>query len=202
MSRKRTHKAAPRANIQANGMYLQPQKRKSSALLTLALMGGVALVALNSCDDESSADDNHSDGVFFSSTQQCIDAGHSAQVCTDAWNKAKEEFEKEVPAHLTRYACESSYGNGQCYYDSSLGSYFPLMAGFLLAQAIQQNRNDPYYSGNGYLSRPVWTNSGGDYSWRSGSATASSSGKTIVKSSTVSRGGFGRSSSARGSWGG
>ena len=59
--------------------------------------------------------------------------------------------------------------------------------------------------GSSFASRPVWRNTSGDYSWRSGSGkkeSYSSGGFTTKKASTVSRGGYGRSSSARGHWGG
>ncbi|WP_312582322.1 DUF1190 domain-containing protein [Atlantibacter hermannii] len=178
---------------------LTPQtSRKSSAVLTLALMGGVALIALNSCDEDEQPDD----GVFYASPLECINAGNSAQVCNDAWNTAKENFAKEVPANFTREACEKSYGS--CYLDNITGSWSPIMMGFLLANAVQQNRNDNYTSSTGsYTSRPVWSNSHGDYVWRRSTSWSSDSGQPALKSSsTVSRGGFGRSSSARGSWGG
>ncbi|MCV8297040.1 hypothetical protein ODS13_21435, partial [Escherichia coli] len=62
-----------------------------------------------------------------------------------------------------------------------------------------------HHRGSSFASRPVWRNTSGDYSWRSGSGkkeSYSSGGFTTRKASTVSRGGYGRSSSARGHWGG
>lgn len=173
-------------------------QRKSSAVLTLAIMGGVALVALNGCDEDEQSDD----GVFYSSPLECINAGNSAQVCNDAWNNAKANFAKEVPTNLTRDECEKSYRN--CYLDNISGNWSPIMMGFLLANAVQQNRDNYFISSGGsYVSRPVWSNNHGEYTWRTGTSWSSGSGKVASKSTTtVSRGGFGHSSSARGSWGG
>lgn len=196
MSRKTKSKAG---RAPASGPMLTPHTtRKSSAVLTLAIMGGVALIALNSCDEDEQQDD----GIFYASPLACINAGNSAQVCNDAWNSAKENFVKEVPSNLTREACEKSYGN--CYQDNIAGNWSPIMMGFLLASAVQQNRNDNYTSSVGsYTSHPVWSNSRGEYVWRGSTSLSSSSKHFSLKStSTVSRGGFGHSSSARGSWGG
>ncbi|MCI5014736.1 hypothetical protein OSL39_22230, partial [Escherichia coli] len=71
-----------------------------------------------------------------------------------------------------------------------------------------QDRDEQFVynsGGSSFASRPVWRNTSGDYSWRSGSGkkeSYSSGGFTTKKASTVSRGGYGRSSSARGHWGG
>lgn len=199
MSSNRKSKTARMRQSNSGTMYSHSPKRKSSAVLTLALMGGAALIVLNSCDDDN---ETAKDGVFFSSPLACMNAGNSAQVCNDAWNKAKDNFEKDAPSQLTRDECEKSYGN--CYLNNSTGNWSPIMMGFLLANAMQQNRDNYYVSsGGGYISRPVWSNSHGDYVWRTGSSYSLGSSKQMTKTvSTVSRGGFGRSSSARGSWGG
>lgn len=102
--------------------------------------------------------------------------------------------------------CQSQFGD--CYFDSTDRSWVPVLSGFLLSRAIRQNCDEQYiYSsgGSSYVSRPVWRTTSGDYAWRSGtgkSDTVTSPGYITRKASTVSRGGYGRSSSARGHWGG
>ncbi|WP_231362568.1 DUF1190 domain-containing protein, partial [Escherichia coli] len=87
-------------------------------------------------------------------------------------------------------------------------SWIPVVSGFLLSRVIRKDRDEPFVynsGGSSFASRPVWRNTSGDYSWRSGSGkkeSYSSGGFTTKKASTVSRGGYGRSSSARGHWGG
>lgn len=198
MNRKKKSKSGVIRQPSDTAMLMPLPRRKSSAFLTLAIMSGVALVAFNGCDEDEKSDD----GDFYSSPLECINAGHSAQVCNDAWNIAKENFAKEAPANLTREACEKSFGN--CYLNNTTGNWSPVMMGFLLANAIQQNRDNYFISSGGsYVSRPVWSNHHGDYTWRTGTSWSAGSGKVVSKSTaTVSRGGFGHSSSARGSWGG
>ncbi|WP_312983863.1 DUF1190 domain-containing protein [Atlantibacter sp.] len=192
MSRKKNNKSGRVRQPGDTAMLTHLPRRKSSAVLTLAIMSGVALIALNGCDEDEKSDD----GVFYASPLECINAGNSAQVCNDAWNNAKANFAKEVPTNLTRDECEKSYHN--CYLDNVSGNCSPIMMGFLLANAVHQNRDNYYVSsGGGYVSRPVWSNNHGEYTWRTGSGKAASKSTT-----TVSRGGFGHSSSARGSWGG
>ncbi|EKP4561417.1 TPA: DUF1190 domain-containing protein, partial [Escherichia coli] len=95
-----------------------------------------------------------------------------------------------------------------CYYDNVEQSWIPVVSGFLLSRVIRKDRDEPFVynsGGSSFASRPVWRSTSGDYSWRSGSGkkeSYSSGGFTTKKASTVSRGGYGRSSSARGHWGG
>lgn len=198
MSRNKKNKSGRSRRSGTATMLTHSPRRKSPTVLTLALMGGVALIALNSCDEEEQSDD----GVFYSSPMDCVKAGNAARVCIDAWDKAKENFAKEVPVNLTREECEKSYDN--CYLNNTTGNWSPVMKGFLLANAVQQNRDNYFISSGGsYVSRPVWSNRYGDYTWRTGPSWSAGSGKVASKSTaTVSRGGFGHSSSARGSWGG
>jgi uncharacterized protein YgiB involved in biofilm formation len=107
---------------------------------------------------------------------------------------------------MSKESCQTQFGD--CYLDSTDQSWVPVFTGFLLSRAIRKDRDERYvYSsgGSSYASRPVWRTPSGDYSWRSGSGkndTATSHSYSTKKVSTVSRGGYGRSSSARGHWGG
>lgn len=119
---------------------------------------------------------------------------------------AKAAFYADVPKNMTQQNCQSKYEN--CYYDNVEQSWIPVVSGFLLSRVIRKDRDEPFVynsGGSSFASRPVWRNTSGDYSWRSGSGkkeSYSSGGFTTKKASTVSRGGYGRSSSARGHWGG
>ena len=136
----------------------------------------------------------------------CIDDGNSADVCADGWNSAKSEFYSNLPMQMSSESCQKQFGN--CYLDSTDHSWVPVFAGFLLSRVVRKDRDEQYVyhsGGSSYVSRPVWRTTSGDYSWRSGSGkndTATTHSYTTKKASTVSRGGYGRSSSARGHWGG
>ncbi|EAW1170123.1 DUF1190 domain-containing protein [Salmonella enterica subsp. enterica] len=185
--------------------FERQRNRYTPKCLTLAIMGGAAFFLLKGCGDGGNHD-NDGDGTFYATVNDCIDDGNSASVCADGWNNAKTEFYANVPKQLTQESCQSQFGD--CYFDSTDRSWVPVFSGFLLSRAIRQNRDEQYiYSsgGSSYVSRPVWRTTSGDYAWRSGtgkSDTATSPGYTTRKASTVSRGGYGRSSSARGHWGG
>lgn len=198
------HSAITHLNRPA-GILSSKRNRYAHRYLTLAIMGGAAFFLVKGCSDSGSSD-NDGDGTFYTTVQECADDGNNYSVCAEAWNHAHIAFEATLPRQMTRENCEQQFGN--CYVNNGENNWMPVMAGFLLGQAI---RNDPdesylYHSGGtSYVSRPVWRTSSGDYSWRSGSdkrSTAASHGYTTKKATTVSRGGYGRSSSARGHWGG
>lgn len=189
-----------------NGTYRNNQSgRKSGRFLTLAIMGGAAFFVLKGCSSDSS-NDNDGDGVFYTSPQDCVNDGNSAQLCTDAWNNAKAKFEAGIPHRMSQSQCAHTYDH--CYYDNVANSWAPVLTGFLLSKAIRKDRDEEYtYSsgGSSYASRAVWRTTAGDYTWRTGNKGTSADGHAgyaTKKVATVSRGGYGRSSSARGSWGG
>ncbi|SCB86459.1 Uncharacterized conserved protein YgiB, involved in bioifilm formation, UPF0441/DUF1190 family [Kosakonia oryzendophytica] len=205
-TRQKNYILSPAQSRSQRSLLSPPKERKSGQYLTLAIMGGAAFFALKGCSDHK--DDNDGDGVYYTSQQDCVDDGNTAQVCNDAWNNARMSFEQEIPTNMSQPACVQQYDH--CYYDNIGQRWMPVLSGFLLSKAIRKDRDEQYsYSSGGsmYSSRPVWRNSDGDYSWRSGGSTSNTSagshyGYTTKKATTFSRGGFGRSSSARGSWGG
>lgn len=181
--------------------FERQRNRYTPKCLTLAIMGGAAFFLLKGCGDGGNSD-NDGDGTFYATVNDCIDDGNSASVCADGWNNAKTEFYANVPKQLTQERCQTQFGD--CYFDITERSWVPVLSGFLLSRAIRQNRDEQYiYSsgGSSYVSRPVWRTTSGDYAWRSGtgkSDTVTSPGYITRKASTVSRGGYGRSSSAAG----
>ena len=188
-----------------NNPFEPRRNRYAQKYLTLALMGGAAFFVLKGCGDSGDVD-NDGDGTFYSTVQDCIDDGNTSDICAHGWNNAKAAFYADVPKNMTQQNCQSKYEN--CYYDNVEQSWIPVVSGFLLSRVIRKDRDEPFVynsGGSSFASRPVWRNTFGDYSWRSGSGkkeSYSSGGFTTKKASTVSRGGYGRSSSARGHWGG
>lgn len=198
------HSAITRMNRPVNP-FEKKRSRYSGKYLTLAIMGGAAFFVLKGCGDDAN-DDNDGDGVFYASVSDCIDDGNRASVCADGWNNAKSEFYANLPKQMSQESCQTQFGH--CYLDSVDRSWVPVIGGFMLSRAIRKDRDEQYvYSsgGSSYASRPVWRTTSGEYTWRTGSGkkdTASSPAYSTKKASTVSRGGYGRSSSARGHWGG
>lgn len=198
------HSAITRIDRPVNP-FVRKRSRYSGKYLTLAIMGGAAFFILKGCSDDAGAD-NDGDGTFYSAVSDCIDDGNSAAVCADGWNSAKSEFYSNLPVQMSSESCQKQFGN--CYLDSTDHSWVPVFAGFLLSRVVRKDRDEQYVyhsGGSSYVSRPVWRTTSGDYSWRSGSGkndTATTHSYTTKKASTVSRGGYGRSSSARGHWGG
>ncbi|WNY82308.1 DUF1190 domain-containing protein [Cronobacter dublinensis] len=193
--------------------YSRPESdRKGAKILTLAIMGGAAFFGLKACQDDGD-NDNDGDGIYYATAEECTADGQPADVCTNAWNTAKSEFERNIPtAKMNWDECSASYGNN-CYYDGAGKTWVPMMAGFLLASNANKKRgqddNPSTYTTSStgyhyYYTRPVWQNGSGDYVWRGSKGTTASSSRSLVTRSatTISRGGFGRSSSSRSSWGG
>lgn len=179
--------------------------RYSGKYLTLAIMGGAVFFVFKGGGHDGNTD-NDGDGTFYTTVSECIDDGNNTTVCVDGWNNAQEQFYSSVPKEMTKESCQTQFGH--CFFANSSQSWAPIITGFLLSRTIRKDRDEQYvYSsgGSSYASRPVWLSSSGNYSWRSGSGkndTATSHGYTTKKATTVSRGGYGRSSSARGHWGG
>lgn len=181
------------------------RSRYSGKYLTLAIMGGAAFFIIKGCSD-SGDKDNDGDGVFYSTIQDCTADNNEFSVCIDAWSNAQNAFNAQLPQKMNLENCEKQFDN--CSFDTNLQSWVPVMSGFLLSRAIRKDKDEQYVytsGGTSYASRPVWRTTYGDYAWRTGSGksdSATSHSYSTKKVSTVSRGGYGRSSSARGSWGG
>lgn len=159
---------------------------------------------MKGCGDSGDVD-NDGDGTFYSTVQDCIDDGNNSDICAHGWNNAKAAFYADVPKNMTQQNCQSKYEN--CYYDNVEQSWIPVVSGFLLSRVIRKDRDEQfvYNSGGSSLLRapsgatlPVITLA--LRFWQKESY--SSGGFTTKKASTVSRGGYGRSSRARGHWGG
>lgn len=139
---------------------------------------------MKGCGDSGDVD-NDGDGTFYSTVQDCIDDGNNADICARGWNNAKAAFYADVPKNMTQQNCQSKYEN--CYYDNVEQSWIPVVSGFLLSRVIRKDRDEPFVynsGGSSFASRPVWRNTSGDYSRRSGSGkkeSYSSGGFTTKK---------------------
>lgn len=124
---------------------------------------------MKGCGDSGDVD-NDGDGTFYSTVQDCIDDGNNSDICAHGWNNAKAAFYADVPKNMTQQNCQSKYEN--CYYDNVEQSWIPVVSGFLLSRVIRKDRDEQFVynsGGSSFASRPVWRNTSGDYSWRSGS---------------------------------
>ncbi len=185
---------------------------KRSRSIELVLMGTVPLL-LSACDDGSSQQTTGT--LAYRDLQQCVSEGKvSAEVCEKAYADAIEAQYREGPRYSTLAECQAQFGWDQCHsVQTSSGSWFmPALAGFMIGRALNGGYGSSYHYhywpgyGSGY-SEPLYRSRGDRAEWRTASgerfgagARGPSSSPTVAE--TLSRGGFGRSSVARGSWGG
>ncbi|WP_435951873.1 DUF1190 domain-containing protein [Dryocola sp. BD626] len=186
-----------------------PHERKGPRVLTLMIMGGAALFILKGCDDDEASETSE---TIYSTPYECSADSHLFETCNAAFEEAKKDFYSKAPKNLNRTDCELQFGDGSCHYETDYNGYIPAFAGFILGQALANSqrsdcRHNSDYCSN-YTSRPVWAGSSGHYSYSSSTASSGQSYSSnrhstrVTKATTVSRGGYGKSSSARGSWGG
>lgn len=193
---------------------------KRSRFVTLSLMAGASTLLAGCGQSESKV-------VTYSSLDDCIkDNTFTADQCRTQYQKALQENKEHAPHYTQRNACERDFGYGQC---EDRGSFWaPFMAGFMMnmvAQNVHRGSNVYYSSSYG---APLYRSSDDRRHYRSASnhvvgrtgmrkpitvyddvlrskgssSSYHSSGSFGKRAPTISRGGFGRSSSARGSWGG
>ena len=184
---------------------------KRSKSVTLALMGSAAVV-LAGCGEEPPPPQ-----AVFSGIEQCIRAGNEVETCAAEYKEAVEQHATQAPRFASAQECEVG-ADSQCEptrvqnADGSWSNVFvPLMAGYMISNAINNMGG-----GRGYRSTPVYNSraySGQqrDLSALRGSGAATSAvatgasrsvGSTTrpatralpppnVRTTTVSRGGFG-----------
>jgi uncharacterized protein YgiB involved in biofilm formation len=133
----------------------------------------------------------------YSSLDQCR-TDHPGQACDSAWQASVGEHDRTAPRYTRKEECEAQYGVGHC--ESREGGIFmPMMAGFVLGQMLNNNRNNGYgYGGGGYIGHPVFYSSGGGYR-----PPAINPGESFfTRSGGITRGGFGATAGLRGAFGG
>lgn len=176
---------------------------KRSRVLKLAVLGTVG--ALSGCEGDRPA-------LVYPTVEACTQAGVlSAEDCRSEHERALANHVQTAPRFSSQADCERDFGPGQCQAAPQGGGFFvPLMMGYMIAS--MQRDQAPVYRGGSYYSQPLYrTRSDGTSQWRTaGNDVVKGTGPTRVKSSasvpqtravTMSRSGFGSTSSARGSWG-
>lgn len=180
---------------------------KRSRSIELALMGGVPLL-LAGCGGAQAPGQT---ALMYEDVQQCISDGQVPPVnCEESYERSLLA-EQNAPRYSTLTECEAEYGESQCRPAQGGGSWFvPMAAGFLIARALDDHGHYYDYSGGwygaaGWYSQPIYRLRGESGAWRTLSgqrfgAGAGAGPHTVAE--TLSRGGFGRTSAARFSWGG
>jgi uncharacterized protein YgiB involved in biofilm formation len=150
--------------------------------------------------------------LVATSVEDCIDRSHlNEQQCEAAYERALREAERTGPKFSSQRQCERDFLNCET---TSTGQWMPLMAGFMVAKAM--DRRDYYgdhhynpvyrydYWGDGSYGR-LTTADGrmiGGYGRSSYKVKYSAMKPKPTVTRTVSRGGFGAVASAKSSWGG
>lgn len=153
------------------------------------------------------------------STSSCVENTElTLEQCEAAYQNALKEAERTAPKYASRYNCETEFDNCQ---QSSSGVWLPLMAGFMVARALDNvgdNASARRY-GRAQYYNPVFHYSGNrrglkDKLMLADGRVIGIPGKrnyklnpTVTKprptvTRTVSRGGFGSTASAKSNWGG
>jgi uncharacterized protein YgiB involved in biofilm formation len=179
-------------------------KKKSSVVVTLALLGSAGI--LSSCGEDPVQT------AMFKDASSCVASGQYTQKqCDDAIAAANIDNQKNAPAFSSQKDCEESFGAAACQQTSSHptsasnggSSWVPLMSGFLMGhlmsngrqsvypQAVYQDKDRKYMNGGGgFIAR----NFGSVKVTPDSSTRGSSVNSSPIRTTTVSRGGFGRSS--------
>jgi len=184
----------------------QPDRRRfasrSRSRLALGGIAAAASVTLSGCGGTPDFQD-----AQFTSVSECVRGGFPDDLCQSSYNAALQEYQKGAPQFSNLNNCEQEWGSQQCvqytnggYGNGSTGNIFvPMLAGFMVSQALQRRYSEygpggiGYYGGygSGYRGAPIYRDRGG--------ATVTldrSSGRAITKpvnvnTTTVARSGFG-----------
>jgi uncharacterized protein YgiB involved in biofilm formation len=187
---------------------------KRSARIRLLLMGSTAF-SLAACGDDGEQ------AAIYSTVQECIAGGvYTEQYCRTSFDEALSRHPQVAPRYNARAECEADFGPDRCDYrpvrDSGGSFWMPMMAGFMLGQALDNRPrwSEPLYRPNleppppaaGSPGSSSWGTTSWSYrpgSFRTGSnvevgygsgptsVSRGSIGTTPVRTSTLSRGGFG-----------
>ncbi len=187
---------------------------KRSTSVRLTLMGAVTAGGLTACDSGVVMPGNYTD------VGTCTEAGNPSHACVAAQNAAFASHQASAPRFTSREECLRSLDVTDCAEarlrnpDGTVSTMFvPMMAGFILArEASRQTSSGSGGGGAFYASRnyPSQYRDGPNLaeSRRPSSTSPSGSGSTPavvparppnVRTTTISRSGFGSSSGLHGS---
>jgi len=172
---------------------------KRSRYVALLAMGASAL-ALSACGESETP------AGVYTSVDQCIaDKQFTEAECKKAFDTAKEEHKKVAPKYASKADCEADFGVGKCeespYRTTTSSTWMPLMIGYMLGRTLG--------GAPGFTPQPLYRTQG-DTTFRTGDNRAvtnrtgvqnvpHSTTTSQFKSTTTTRGGFGRSGSVYGS---
>jgi uncharacterized protein YgiB involved in biofilm formation len=178
------------------------KRSKSIGLITM----GVSVIALTACDEPKV------DALVFDTLQQCLaDQDLTREQCEANYNAAREQHVAVAPKYTSREACETDFGAEKCEQapqrTQSGGSVFmPLMMGYMMGSMLG-NRGavapQPLYrsADDSKTYRTADNQKVGTTTGRTQVASAAARAPA-VKTSTVSRGGFGATARSTGFAGG
>lgn len=170
---------------------------------SLALVIGVSAVALTACEEPKV------EAAVFDNLQQCIDDKTiTGEQCELSYKEAVAKHAEVAPKYTSAADCQADFGAGQCepapYRSTSGGSIFmPLMAGYMMGSFMGRRSS--------VIPQPLYRTADDKKTYRTADnrKVGTTTGRTQVarsatsrpsfKSSTISRGGFGRSGSRFGS---
>jgi uncharacterized protein YgiB involved in biofilm formation len=188
---------------------------KRSRSIELALMGTVPLL-LSACDAPAPPVPAAEHPLAYQDLQQCVSAGRvSPEDCARAYADALEAQMRSAPRFDSLAECEARFGYDQCRAaPGGSGHWFmPALAGFMIGQALAHHDARPGYWGpyagygyGGYGGQPIYRAPGDRATWQTADGARFGAGArgpaAPSVAATLSRGGFGMTSAARGSWGG
>lgn len=173
---------------------------KRSRYVALLAMGASAL-ALSACGESETP------AGVYTSVDQCIaDKQFTDAECRKAFDTAKEEHKKVAPKYASKADCEADFGAGKCEESpyrttSGTSTFMPLLVGYMLGRTLS---GQP-----GFAPQPLYRTPG-DSTFRTGDnrpvtsktglqSVPHSATTSAFKSSTTTRGGFGRNGAVYGS---
>jgi uncharacterized protein YgiB involved in biofilm formation len=173
---------------------------KRSRYVALLAMGASAL-ALSACGESETP------AGVYTSVDQCIaDKQFTDSECRSAFDTAKEEHKKVAPKYASKTECEADFGAGKCEespYRTTTGTstFMPLLVGYMLGRTLAGRP--------GFTPQPLYrTQNGTQFRTGDNRAVTSKTGVQNVsrsattsafKSTTMTRGGFGRTGAVYGS---
>ncbi|WP_027706636.1 DUF1190 domain-containing protein [Zooshikella ganghwensis] len=168
---------------------------------------GLGTSLLVGCSDQPNA-------VVYRSLDECKSANPNYESqCEFAYQKALKSLYKTAPQYAGLADCEYEFGYGQCIQHSKSDNWIPLMAGFVLAKALDNDRDiDFRYSRPLITSYSPYSDIRDHWMTTDGRTYGSRYNKSVYVSKdsfkkeppkvtrTISRGGFGSKAKATSSW--
>jgi uncharacterized protein YgiB involved in biofilm formation len=178
------------------------KRSKKAALLLM----GTAPLLFTACEREAKTQEG-----LYTSVEACAAQTHDITTCREAFKQAQQQSAEQGPKYASREQCAQEYSAERCVEqrDHQGHSFIgPLMTGFFLSQMLNGNRMAGFNAAPAYQDRqsqwqrPAAGAGAGAATSLRGNQTMTHIGATPNRAVTVSRGGFGSSSGARGSFGG